>query len=276
MVIVFIFLFGLAVGSFLNALIWRLHTGESILRGHSYCPSCKHVLGAINLIPIVSFIIQKGKCRYCGKKISWQYPIVEFITAILFVVAYIIIFNFSARGGSALGGQFSNFNKFSIFNFQILNLLRWWFFIAAMIVIFVYDLKYSLILNKVIYPVAAVAFFTSPLIYSEIAWWRSMATAVIAAVIGSGFFLLQYLLSKGKWIGGGDIKMGFLMGLILGIKGLLVALFFSYVLGALVGVGLVAAGKKTMKSQIPFGTFLAVGTIIAMFWGEEIVKWYLR
>lgn len=287
MVMVFIFLFGLAIGSFLNALIWRLHTGESILRGRSCCPKCEHVLGFWDLIPILSFFIQKGKCRYCGKHISWQYPAVELATAVLFVAAYLILvsqfLNFSVptfrRNPEGFFGIPSGLWSGSgpyVGIFQFFSLLRMWFFIAVMVVIFVYDLKYSLILNKVIYPAAGVALLTSPLIGDGTMWWRDVLEVAVAAAIGGGFFLLQYALSKGKWIGGGDVKFGLLMGLILGIKGLLVALFFSYVFGALVGVGLIVAGKKTMKSQIPFGTFLAVGTIIAMFWGKEILEWYLR
>ncbi len=255
----FIFLFGLAVGSFLNALIWRLHKGESILKGRSYCPKCKHILGVADLIPVVSFIIQKGKCRYCGKAISWQYPAVELTTAVLFVITY----------------QISVSQLFSFSTFQFLNLLRLWFVIAVMVVVFVYDLKYTLILDKVIYPAAVVAFLASPLLNGK-GVWNGVMTALVAAALGGGFFLVQYFISKGKWIGGGDVKMGFLMGLILGIKGILVALFFSYVFGALVSLGLIAIGKKTMKSQIPFGTFLAVGTLIAMFWGEKLLQWYLR
>jgi prepilin signal peptidase PulO-like enzyme (type II secretory pathway) len=133
-----------------------------------------------------------------------------------------------------------------------------------------------LILDKVIYPAAAVAFLASPLIYGGAVAWQNVATTLAAAAAGGGFFLCQYLFSKGKWIGGGDVKMGFLMGLILGVRGLLVALFFSYVLGALFGLGLIAAHRKTMKSQIPFGTFLAVGTIIALFWVEPILRWYFN
>ncbi len=265
MTFVFFFIFGLAVGSFLNALIWRLHIGESILGGRSRCPKCGHILSVRDLIPIASFLIQHGKCRHCGKKISWQYPAVELATAILFVAAYLEIFNF----------QFTIFNEFSIINFQFLNLLRAWFVIAVMIVIFVYDLKYSLILDKVIYPATVVAFLISPLIDGQGAW-HGVIGALIAAIIGGGFFLAQYLISKGKWIGGGDVKMGFLMGLLLGVRGVLVALFFSYVFGAIISLGLIAFGKKTMKSQIPFGTFLAVGTIIALFWAEPIMRWYLR
>lgn len=262
--VILVFIFGLVIGSFLNALTWRLYAGESVWRGRSRCPKCKHVLGPLDLIPIFSFIFLKGKCRYCGKKISWQYPLVELATAVLFTVAYLLIFNF----------QFPISNEFLIFNF--LNLLRMWFVISVMIVIFVYDLKYSLILDKIIYPAAAVAFLASPLIYGGVVSWQNVAVTLAAAAAGGGFFLCQYLFSRGKWIGGGDIKMGFLMGLTLGMGGLLVALFFSYVIGAIVGLGLIAAHRKTMKSQIPFGTFLAVGTLIAMFWAEPILRWYFN
>jgi prepilin signal peptidase PulO-like enzyme (type II secretory pathway) len=222
-------------------------------------------LDFFDLFPVMSFIVQGGKCRYCRGAISWQYPIVELATAILFVIAYLASgFNFSAGGGSALGGQF-------------FILLKYWFVISVMMVIFVYDAKHYLILDKVIYPAIVVAALVSPLIYSGSGlWWRAVLDGLLAAAVGGGFFLLQYLISKGKWIGGGDVKLGFLMGLILGIKGLLVALFFSYVAGAVAGLGLIAFKKKTMKSQIPFGTFLAAGTILATFWAEPIIKWYLK
>jgi len=264
MTLIIVFIFGLIIGSFLNVLIWRLYTGESAFKGRSYCPKCKHRLDFFDLFPVMSFIVQGGKCRYCRGAISWQYPIVELATAILFVAAYLVSgFNFSAGSGSVLGGQF-------------FILLKYWFVVSAMIVIFVYDAKHYLILDKIIYPAVVVAVLASPLLGLENLWWRAVLEGLLAAAIGGGFFFLQYVVSKGKWIGGGDVKMGFLMGLILGIKGLFVALFFSYVSGALFGLGLIAFKKKTMKSQIPFGTFLAAGTIIAMFWAEPIIKWYLK
>lgn len=265
MILFIVFVFGLAIGSFLNVVIWRLHSGESAFRGRSYCPKCKHRLDFFDLFPIMSFLIQGGKCRYCRKPISWQYPFVEFATGILFAVAYFISgFDFFAAGGSASVGQF-------------LHLLWLWLVISVMIVIFVYDLKYYLILDKVIYPAIAVAFLASPLLGGEnVLWWRAALDCLLAAGLGGGFFLLQYVVSKGKWIGGGDVKIGFLMGLILGIKGLLVALFFSYTIGALFGLVLISFRRKTMKSQLPFGTFLAVGTLIALFWAEPILRWYLN
>ena len=252
-----VFIFGLILGSFLNVVIWRMHAGESFLTGRSHCPKCRHILGPFELIPVLSFLIQKGKCRHCGKPISWQYPLVELSTAILFLLAYL---PFDLR--------------FTTYTFFLLA--RTWFIIATLIVVFVYDLRYYLIPDKIIYPAATVVLITMPLIYGGEISWAGLLDPLIASVLGGGFFLLQYIISKGKWIGGGDIKMGALMGLILGIGGLGVALFFAYVVGAVVGLILVASRKKTMKSQVPFGTFLAAGTVFAMFWARPILNWYLN
>jgi prepilin signal peptidase PulO-like enzyme (type II secretory pathway) len=257
MLYVIVFIFGLVIGSFLNVVIWRLHTGESVLTGHSHCPKCRHKLSPIELIPVLSFLIQKGKCRHCGKRIFWQYPLVELSTAILFLFAYL---PYDLR--------------LTTYNFFLLA--REWFIVSVMIVIFIYDLKYYLILDKIIYPAAVVVVMTLPLIYGGgISWW-GLISPIVAAVLGGGFFLLQYVISKGKWIGGGDIKIGALMGLTLGLGGLGVALFFAYVVGAIVGLALVFLRKKTMKSRVPFGTFLAAGTIFALFFAEPILSWYLN
>ena len=256
MMFIIVFIFGLVLGSFLNVVIWRTHAKESILTGRSHCPKCRHVLGPAELVPVFSFILQRGKCRHCGKPISWQYPLVELATAVLFLIAYL---PYDLR--------------LTAYNFFLLA--RTWFVIATLIVIFVYDLKYYLILDKFIYPAAIVVAATLPFIYGGgLSWWK-IFDPLIAAVIGGGFFLLQYLISKGKWIGGGDIRMGALMGLILGIKELFVALFFAYTIGAIFGLVLIAVKKKTMKSELPLGPFLVAGALVAMFWGMEILKWYL-
>ena len=265
MTIAIIFIFGLIIGSFLNVVIWRTHVGKSVLTGHSYCPKCRHTLGPAELVPVLSFLIQKGKCRHCKQKISWQYPLVELATAILFAVAYLILDFIPAP---PVGGL-------PILDFHFFDLIRAWFVISVMIVLFVYDLRYYIIPDKVIYPAIAVVAVTIPLIYGgEISWW-GLLNPIIAGVLGGGFFLLQYVISKGKWIGGGDVKLGALMGLILGLGGLGVALFFAYVVGAICGLILVTLKKKNMKSQLPFGTFLAAATVFSMFWGEKILEWYL-
>ena len=230
----FIFILGLAVGSFLNCVIYRLETGGSFLRGRSFCPHCKHLLGWPDLIPVLSFLILKGRCRYCHKKISFQYPLVEIATGLLFL----LIFNF----------------QFSIFNYLIAPFL---------VIIFVYDLKHFIIPDEVIYPAIAIA-----AICNFSAWPSALGAAA--------FFGAIVLISRGKWMGVGDIKLGFLMGLILGWPNILVALFLAFLIGAIIGVGVIISGKKTLKSEVPFGPFLVTGTIISLFWGQKIINWYLN
>ena len=236
-----IFLFGLIVGSFLNSIIYRLSTGESFLFKRSSCPHCKHQLGWQDLIPIFSFLILKGKCRYCSQKISLQYPLIELATGLLFVSFFIF--------------------HFSFFIFIIACFL---------IIIFVYDLKYYLIPDKIIYPAIAIA-----LLYNVLYSYFILNT-IYAAFGAAAFFLTIVLISRGKWMGVGDIKLAFFMGLLLGWPNILVALFLAFFIGAIIGVGLIVTGKKTLKSEVPFGPFLVAGTFIAMFWGQNIINWYLN
>ncbi|XOU94478.1 MAG: prepilin peptidase [Candidatus Kerfeldbacteria bacterium] len=242
--IILVTILGLVVGSFLNAVIYRLHVKVSFMRGRSYCPSCKHDLSAKDLVPLFSFLFLRGKCRYCSKKISWQYPLVEFFIMVSFLILY---------------WQFGLSLDFFVY-------LIYTGFLA---VIFVYDLKYYLILDKVSIPAIVVAFLLSFFVL-EI----GIVSLLISVLIGGGFFLLQFVISKGKWIGGGDIRLGVLMGLMLGYPVILVALFIAYILGSVIGVVLIAGKKKKWKSQVPFGTFLSIATYIAFIFGEYIVNYY--
>jgi len=243
-----IFLFGLTLGSFLNCLIYRFEVGENFLRGRSYCPHCKHILSWKDLIPVFSFIILKRKCRYCKKPISWQYPLIELTTAILFLLFFIF--------------------HFSFFIFIIACFL---------IIIFVYDLKHYIIPDKIIYPAIGTAFIYNILnsypfvIHNS----YSIVNSLEVAFIVSAFFLAIILISRGKWLGLGDVKLAFFMGLFLGFPNILFALFLAFSIGAIIGIGLIISGKKTLKSEVPFGPFLVTGTFLAMFWGERIINWYL-
>jgi len=230
-----VFLLGLAVGSFLNCLIYRLEKNKSFLQGRSFCPFCHHKLSWPDLIPVLSFLFLKGKCRYCHKKISWQYPLVEIFTGLIFF----LIFNF----------------QLPIFNFIIAPFL---------IVIFVYDLKHFLIPDKIIYPAIIIT-----------ALFNFQIINLLSALAAAGFFLAIVLASRGRWMGVGDIKLGFLMGLLLGFPNILVSLFLAFMMGAIIGIGLIVFGKKTLKSEVPFGPFLVGGTFIALFWGEQLINWYL-
>ena len=255
----FIFLFGLIIGSFINCLIWRLHKKESIL-GRSYCPKCKKQIAWHDNIPILSFLFLKGKCRHCRQKISWQYPAVELVTGILFVLAFIV--NFPAPGWFALGGQFSIINY--------IKLIRDLFIIAVMVIVFIYDLRWYLILDAVTLPAAAVVFILNLML------GFSLFNLLISGIIGGSFFLLQFIVSKGKWIGGGDIRLGLLMGVILGWPLVLAAIFLAYFIGSFVGLGLIILKKKTWGAKIPLGIFLSSATVLVLFWGSEIFDWYLN
>lgn len=242
---------GLAVGSFLNVVIGRLRAGETGWRSRSRCPECHAVLRPSELVPLFSFLALRGKCRSCSKPISWQYPLVEFSTMLLFLAS------FWAHGGDAgaLGGG-------------ALLLLRDWVFIAALMIVFVIDLRDMVVFDSVTLPMVVVAFLFN------FAAGHDPRNLFLAALAGAGFFLFQYVISNGRWIGGGDIRIGGMMGMMLGFPGVVLALFMSYVIGAVAALGLLAAGKARWSGQMAFGTFLSVGTVLVLFFGQPIMAWY--
>jgi prepilin signal peptidase PulO-like enzyme (type II secretory pathway) len=244
-------LLGLAVGSFLNVVIGRLRSGETGWRSRSRCPDCHAVLRPSELVPVVSFLLLRGRCRSCKKAISWQYPAVELSTMLLFVTAFWV------RGGDAgvLGGGLP-------------LMIRDWLFIATLTAVFVIDLLDMVVFDSVVLPMAAIAFLFNLMTGMP---WQGL---LLAAAIGSGFFLLQYAISRGRWVGGGDVRIGAMMGAMLGVPAVVLALFVSYVAGALVALGLLAAGKARWSGQMAFGTFLSVGTLVALFFGTPIMAWY--
>ena len=252
MVSVLAFLFGLIVGSFLNTLIYRLKEGQGFLWGRSFCPYCFHPLGFFDLLPILSFFLLKGKCRYCKNKISLQYPLVELFTGTLFFLIT---------------------KKFLFFlSFQNLLYLFWLFIIVSLLIaIFVFDLKFYIIPDKLIYP----AIFLATL-YPLILNTRYFLLKTLPFSLGIAFlFLAIFLFSKGKWLGFGDVKLVFFMGLFLSFPKTILALFLAFSFGAIIGIGLIIFKKKSLKSEVPFAPFLITGTILALFWGENLINWYL-
>jgi prepilin signal peptidase PulO-like enzyme (type II secretory pathway) len=259
----FIFVFGLIIGSFLNAVIYRLSVNESFLIKPSYCPHCKHKLSWLDLFPVLSFLLLKGKCRYCGKPISIQYPLVELATGFLFVFIFI-------------QNPITFFE--TSFLFTILNLGFLFLVSCFLIIIFVYDLKHYIIPDRVIYPaivVAGVWQLVSDIFFRAYTKYGTLNT-IYSALGAAGFFLFIVLISKGKWMGGGDIKLAFVMGLLLGFPNILVALFIAFMSGAIVGSVLIVLGKKGLKSEVPFGPFLVFGTFLAMFFSQELINFYIE
>jgi leader peptidase (prepilin peptidase) / N-methyltransferase len=245
----FVFLLGLFLGSYLNSWMWRVKEGKYQFLGRSICVHCSRALPWYENIPLISFIFLKGKCRTCHGSIPWSYFFVELCTAIIFVIVASVGIN-------------GNSSSIEIFR----NL----FFSALLVVTFFYDLKYQLILPGVMWLGSIVGLFINIKYLS-----LDPYNLVFGAVIGGGFFWAQYLVSRGRWIGGGDVRLGVMMGLWLGWQNVLLAMFIGYISGAVIGVALLLLKKKEMSSAIPFGTFLSLGTFVALLWGSEIIKWYL-
>ena len=264
---ILIFILGISVGSFLNVVICRLKTKETILFNRSYCPKCRAVLKWYDLIPVLSFLLQKGRCRYCNAKISWQYPIVEISTGLLFllIVQNYVILSVSEGSYAIITTRF--FASLRMTDF--LNLIYYFIIVSFLIIIFVYDLKHYIIPDRIIYPGIIISLLY--LLAAAAAAYDSLFSYFLSAFIASGFFLALVLVSEGKWMGLGDVKLSFLMGLILGWPNILFALFLSFLSGAVIGIGLIIFGKKGFKSQIPFGPFLAGSTILVMFYSLYLI-----
>ncbi len=244
----FVIIFGLIIGSFLNCLTWRLYKSES-LWGRSYCPKCRRKIAWYDNIPLFSFVMLGGKCRQCHKGISWQYPLVELATAMLFA------FSFYLNGDSL---QFP------------LVLLRDWFLIIILMVVFVYDWRWQLIPMNWVWPMTVVIFIINVLI--GLIWWHIL----LWAAVGAAFFLIQYLVTKRKGVGEGDIWLGLLLGVSFpNATQLLLIVLISYCLGSLVSIILLIVKKKGWKSKIALGPFLVLGALITLFYGEKLVTWYL-
>jgi leader peptidase (prepilin peptidase)/N-methyltransferase len=251
--LILIFIFGLIIGSFLNCVIWRLYKEESFIVGKSYCPHCRHSLEFLDLFPVLSYLFLGGKCRYCKGKISFQYPLVEIITAIIFSFTYFFL-------GSVIS----------------LQLIFWLIIMAFLIVIFIFDLKYFIIPDEVIYPAIFLSIIW--LIYSffigTIGSFEIVLT-IITSLGASLFFFLIWYFSKGMAMGFGDVKLALLIGLLLGFPNAIVGLFLGFLLGAIIGLIMVFLKKRGMGSEVPFAPFLIAGLIISFFFGSNIVNWYL-
>lgn len=255
MIAVWLILMGLAAGSFVNALVWRLHEPKlSIWKGRSMCPNCHHTLRAKDLVPVLSWLSLKGRCRYCHKPISAQYPLIELLTACLFVLSYL-------AWPEALNGA------------EVIRFSAWLMCVTGFVALMIYDLRWMLLPHKLVYPLIGVVIGQWLVVWLIDGLNRSQLSGIaLGGLIGGGFFYLLFQLSAGKWIGGGDVKLGFLLGLIVA-DGLLawLMLFVAALLGSLVSVPLLLSGKASRRSRIPFGPFLIAGAVIVVLFGQALV-----
>lgn len=241
--VILIFLFGLCVGSFLNVLIDRLPAGESVLWGRSLCDHCKKPLRWFELIPVVSFFLQAGRCRRCHKELSRQYPLVELATAIGFVWI-----------AGVVATPWSNWTHWA-----------YWVIFSSLLVIFVSDLKYQIIPDSMVVTGIVGAIGT-------VGGTGGIGENILVGLGAAGFFFLLFVVTAGRGMGLGDVKLAFLLGLLLGYPMIIVGLYAAFLTGAATGVILMVIGKKTLKSTIAFGPFLIIGIVIALAWGERIMK----
>lgn len=255
LIFVLAFLVGLVVGSFLNVVILRGVRGESI-RGRSRCEACRKTLGARELIPILSYIMQKARCRSCGSALLWQYPLVELGTGAAFAVTVWYL------------GFPADYLDISIF--QYLGLATALVAASAGIVILVADLRFQIIPNGAVLALL-IAGIGRLLLQAKLGTpapslaWNNLAADIISALIAALFLASLWFFSRGRWMGLGDAKLIFATSLLVGFPASPVAILFAFWLGGVVGIFLFAAGRHTLKSRIPFGPFILVGAVLAFF-----------
>lgn len=267
---VWFFLVGLAVGSFLNVCIHRLPQGESIVRPRSRCPACKTAIAPYDNIPLLSFVLLKGRCRHCGAPISPLYPTVELLTGLVFVLVYLRF------GLSPLG-------------------LKAAFLSAALVALIFTDFRHRLLPDAITFPgmaVGAVFSLWIPIGDGIAAWlWRqlggirlpgglfSLGDGVIAALLGGGILFalgeIWYRVRKVEGMGLGDVKMMVMVGLFLGSKLTILTLLLGSLAGSLIGGGYMLLTRKGSNYELPLGSFLGLAALVALFWGPSLVAAYI-
>jgi prepilin signal peptidase PulO-like enzyme (type II secretory pathway) len=275
MVIIGLVLLGLCLGSFVNATVWRVYEQAkqqgkkkpdaayikdlSISRGRSMCPHCRHTLGFFDLIPVVSWLALRGKCRYCGKPVSVQYPLVELVTAGVFVASYI-------WWPHELGGA-----ETAVFGL-------WLVFAAGLMALLVYDARWYLLPNRLLAPTALAGALLACVEAAQAADpLKAVFNTALGVLVGGGVFYLLFQVSAGKWIGGGDVKLGAVLGLVLATPAkAMLMIFIASVVGTLVSLPLLVTHRLKPKSTIPFGPLLIVAALITQLFGQGILDWYVR
>ena len=267
MIIVVLLLLGLCFGSFTNALVWRLHEQAtsmakkpskalSITRGRSMCPDCHHQLGFWDLLPVLSWLGLKGRCRYCHKPISWQYPLVELLTASLFIFSYLL--------------WPLSWTPMAIMQFAV-----WLAMLTGFMALAIYDTRWQILPSRVIYPLGCLALAQAAVLTVWQHNWQVALGAALGVLCLGGLFYAIFQVSGGKWIGGGDVRLGVVLGLLVGgpINAILV-LFIASLLGTLVALPSNIGKKNKLTRRIAFGPFLMIATVVVYLFGASLVQWY--
>ena len=266
-IMVGMFILGTVLGSFLNVVVYRLGTGERIGRDRSRCFACGATLGWYDLIPLLSFAVQKGRCRYCGSRISWQYPVVEFLSGVIFTLVAYHVWNYELQ----------------ITNSNLLLTTYYLLLFSFLLVISVYDIRHKIIPNQLVYPFIIFSFFF-PILHNSLASLtlqrsgyfiiQSIISYTLAGIATFTFFGGLWFFSKGRWMGFGDAKLALGIGFLLGPSLTALAVILSFWIGTLIAVPVTLLWGGGLKTQIPFGPFLAAGCFAAWLLGERLLSWY--
>ena len=247
--VVLIFILGLIVGSFSNVCIYRIPRNESIIYPASHCPKCRSKIKPVDNIPLLSFILLKGRCRNCKSKISIQYPIVELLTGLIYLIIY-LIYGLSVQ----------------TLIYIILS--------SALIIIAFIDLNEQIIPDVISLPGIVMGFILSFLVP-----YISFINSALGVVVGGGIIFIIGLagsvIFKKEAMGGGDVKLAAMIGAFLGWRYIVISLFLGFFLGSLAGIFLIMLKIKSREDTVPFGPFIVLGSFITLLWGEKIISWYL-
>ncbi len=304
----FVFILGSAIGSFLNVVIDRGPQGRTALRGRSACDFCHTPLVWWELVPVLGFFLVGRRCRTCQKKLSWQYPLVEAATGGIFVILFLYFSLLSSLPSLS-------YQPLASLNHPLTVLLTmgfwvryffWAVLLCGLLALAITDLKSGLLPDAVLKPLILVALFGGlgrlgwrtaklfwflqtdpsglgrPLITSHFFWsrvWQLAQPWLISLLVGlavAGFFAFLIWLTHGRGMGWGDVKLGFLLGMIGGWPSAVVGLLISFLTGAIAGFILILAGKKTLKATLPFGPFLIFGSVVGLVFGQRVFDWYSR
>jgi leader peptidase (prepilin peptidase) / N-methyltransferase len=260
MAILFLFVFGLVIGSFLNVVIYRTTHDESPMEGRSKCEGCGKKISWYDNIPLVSFFFLRGRCRHCRMEISWQHPVVEFLTGIMFVWWY------------GIGATFFQLTQSPL---SIVQPLFWLVVGVFLLIIFVTDIKYFIIPDYAVFGLILLSLlYRLTLALSGAMQWSDFLLALLTGVGAMVFLGSLWFGTKGKGMGFGDVKYALAMGILLGWPRTLVGVFVAFLVGAVVGLFLLATGKVSWRGRVPFGPFLIVGTLVALIFGNQLWGWY--
>ena len=255
--IIILAILGLCLGSFVNAAVWRLKVKKDIVHDRSECVHCHHKLAALDLIPVLSWLMLGGKCRYCHRKIE-DSPITELAVLAYFVISYLV-------WPTELAGVHA-----------WLDFGLWLSYGVGLAILFVYDLKWYLLPDKVVWPLVVLGAvdFINTALWRQWSLPQFITELTLSLMAIAGVYYALHLFSKGQWVGFGDVKLGLFMGLALGWQAGLVCLLLANVIGCLVVVPGLLVGKLKRDSRIPFGPFLIAGFVVAGIWGHELFSWY--